>query len=256
MHKTINTWQQFQKSWDGVLNFLLEGECVPFSYTMPPIEHIIDELRADSEVRITSGAKSDTLDLTDIAESFRRLPIEEALRSPFALAHFKLEKFYGRGQLLDGFEEQVMEPWKRALSTAGFTWRRCYPIIFISGPRRATNYHLDYSHVLAWQIHGTKTFSGFRDPDRWAPLETRIHSKGVRRPEGITADDELSYEMTPGTVLWNAFLTPHWVEASDKVACSVNISHGGLRYKGKLCRHEEEVEQWQRDHPYEEKVLP
>jgi hypothetical protein len=144
---------------------------------------------------------------------------------------------------------------EKALSSAGFTWTRCYPIIFISGPQCATNYHMDYSHVLAWQIYGTKIFTGLKDPDRWAPLETRIHSKGVLRPEGITVDDGLTYEMTPGTVLWNTFLTPHWVEASDKIACSINISHGGLCYQGKYYRHEEEVKQWQHEHPDEEEVL-
>jgi hypothetical protein len=255
MNKTISTWQQFQESWDGVLNFLMKCECVPFSYSLPSIERIIDELRYDSETRITPGVKGNALELTDIAESFRRLPLEEAVKATFSLAHFKLQKFYGRGQLLEGFEEHVMEPWKRSLSEAGFTWTRCYPILFISGPQCASNYHLDYSHVLAWQTHGTKIFSGLQDPDRWAPLETRVHCKGVKRPEGITVDDVLAYEMTPGTVLWNTFLTPHWVEASDKIACSINISHGGLRYRGRLCRHEEEVEQWQRDHPDEEKVL-
>lgn len=255
MKQTVDSWQRFQQMWDGVLNFMMEGECVPFAYDMPPIEQIVEALRQDPDSRITSGAKGDSLELTDIAESFRKLPIEEALRSPFALAHFKLDRFFGSGQLLDGFEERVMTPWKRALADAGFTWTRCYPILFISGPNRMTNYHLDYSHVLAWQLYGTKLFSGLKDPDRWAPFETRLHSKGVRRPTGIAPEDELSYEMTPGTVLWNTFLTPHWVAASDSAACSINISHGGLRYKGKLCRHEEEVVQWQNEHPEAERVL-
>ncbi|MCZ8510879.1 hypothetical protein O9H85_00170 [Paenibacillus filicis] len=255
MKKTISTWQQFQESWEGVINFLMDGECIPFSYSMPSIEHIVDELRYDPETRITIGTKGKSLDLRDVAESVRRLSIEEALHSPFAMAHFKLQKFYNPGKLLDGFEEDVMEPWKRALKSAGFTWTRCYPILFISGPQCATNYHMDYSHVLAWQIYGTKLFTGLKDPDRWAPLETRIHCKGVQRPEGITEEDELTYVMTPGTVLWNTFLTPHWVEASDKIACSINISHGGLSYRGKLCRHEDELKLWQLEHPDEEEVL-
>lgn len=255
MHKTVSDWPEFRKSWDGVINFLMAGECVPFSYEMPSIERMVEELRDDPNSRITAGAKGSSLDLTDISEPFRRLPIEEAIRSPFALANFKLQSHFGPGGLLETFEERVMEPWKRALTEAGFTWRRCYPIVFISGPNRATNYHLDYSHVLAWQTHGTKRFSGLKDPDRWAPLETRIHCKGVQRPDGITAEDELAYEMTPGTVLWNTFLTPHWVEASGEVACSINISHGGLMYEGRLCRHEEEVEEWQRAHPDEPKLL-
>src|SRR5690606_14304372 len=109
-----------------------------------------------------------------------------------ALAHFKLQKFMGPGQLLEGFEEQVMQPWMKALHEAGFTWNRCYPILFMSGPNCATNYHMDYSHVMAWQTHGTKLFSGLKDPQRWAPLETRIHAKGIERPEGIAEEDALT----------------------------------------------------------------
>ncbi len=255
MHKTVSTWQQFQQSWDGVLNFLLDGECIPFSYNMPSMERIVDTLRSDPETRITPGVKSNTLELADITESFRQLPLDEAVHASFALAHFKLQKFFGPGQLLEGFEEQVMEPWMQALREAGFTWTRCYPILFMSGPRCATNYHMDYSQVMAWQTHGTKLFSGLKDPERWAPLETRIHAKGIQRPEGITEADELTYTMTTGTCLWNTFLTPHWVEASEQAACSINISHGGLRYQGKLCRHEQEVADWQQNHPDKSRIL-
>ncbi len=66
----------------------------------------------------------------------------------------------------------------------------------------------------------------------------------MKRPPGITRADTLSYEMKPGDVLWNALLTPHWVEAADCVTYSINISHGGLRLNGKLCLHEQELEAW------------
>lgn len=255
MNESINTWLQFQLSWGGVDNFLMSGECIPFDYTWPGIERIVDVLRNDPDTQITSGSKGDALDTTNIAESFKKLSVTDALRSRFSMVHYKLQNFYDSGQLLDGFEKRVMEPWTCALRVAGFTWTRCYPILFISGPQCATNYHMDFSHVLAWQIHGTKMFSSLRDPERWAPLEMRIHSNGVKKPREIAADDVIAHKMTPGTVLWNAFLTPHWVEASDQVACSLNISHGGLRYQGKLCLHEEEIEQWQQDHPNEKKLL-
>ncbi|WP_135553497.1 P-loop NTPase family protein [Paenibacillus cymbidii] len=255
MHRTVDSWERFRSEWDGVINFLMKGETVPFHYRMPPIERIVEELRHHPDSRITPGTKGNKLDLTDISESFRKMPIEEAVDSAFALAHFKLPAFYGSGKLLDGFEEQVLQPWQRALREAGFTWERCYPILFISGPGRTTNYHLDYSHVLAWQVHGTKTFVGLKDPDRWAPLAVRLHCKGTERPADIGPEDELAYVMTPGTVLWNTFLTPHWVEASDRAACSVNISHGGLRYKGRLCLHEQEVVDWQLANPDKQRIL-
>lgn len=253
--RTVRDWESFCKHWDGVHNFMLAGEWLPFAYEMPPVERIVDVLRRDEEAHIVSGARGDRLDRTDVAAWFRSLPIEEALRAPFALAHYKLAKHFGPSGLLEGFGERVLEPWQQALRAAGFAWTRCYPIVFVSGPNRATNYHLDYSHVLAWQIYGTKRFVGLKDPERWAPLATRIHSRGVRKPERLAEEDELAYDMPPGTALWNAFLTPHWVEAADGVAVSVNLSHGGLRHQGKLCRHEEEVEEWQRQHPHEPKLL-
>ena len=248
-HKAITTWDEFRQHWDGVLNFTMKGECVPFAFEMPAIETVIDVIRRDSDARIWRGAKGDSLDKTDIAEAFRKLPIEEALHAQFQMSHFKLHNFYGKQQLFHGFVEQVIEPWQQALKAAGFSWTRCYPILFISGPNCATNYHMDYSHVLAWQLYGTKRFSGLKDPERFAPLETRIHAAGIRKPDTIQDEDILTYELQAGDVLWNAFLTPHWVEASDAVTYSINLSHGGLRLNGKLCRHEQELEEWRLAHP-------
>ena len=51
------------------------------------------------------------------------------------------------------------------------------------------------------------------------------------------------------SVLFNKLLTPHWVEAvGEEVAVSLNISHGGLRLRGELCRNERELEAWRGDH--------
>ena len=251
MHRTVSTWRDFKAHWDGVLNFLLGGECVPFAFDLPSVEEVIDSVRRDPDARIWRGAKGDSLDKTDIAESYRRLPIDEAVKANFQMSHFKLANFYGKGQLFEGFEEQVMNPWQEALRAAGFSWTRCYPILFISGPGCATNYHLDYSHVLAWQRYGSKRFVGLKDPERWAPLETRLHAEGIKQPSGIQEEDVLSYDMQPGDVLWNTFLTPHWVEATDTVSYSINLSHGGLRLDGKLCRHEQELLDWREAHPAE-----
>src|SRR5690606_24128687 len=116
--------------------------------------------------RITPGSRGDALDVsTDIAASFRAMSIERALASPFALAHFKLSEFDAPGKCLHGFKERVLDRWTAALRAWGFTWTRCYPIIFISGPGCATNYHMDFSHVLACQVYGTKRFCGLRNPD-------------------------------------------------------------------------------------------
>lgn len=250
MHRTVATWAEAREVWDGPQNFLLAGDCVPFAFAMPSVEQVIDEVRQDPDVRIVPGTRGDKLDLTDASEGFRKLPVEETVRTGFQMSHFKLTNFYGPGKLFHGFEKKVMEPWRESLAGAGFTWTRCYPIIFISGPGCATNYHMDRSHVIAWQRHGVKRFSGLKDPDRWAPLEERMKPGGtVRRPQGIGEEDVLVYEMQPGDVLWNALLTPHWVEATDEVAYSLNLSHGGLRLNGRLCRHEQELEDWRHAHP-------
>jgi hypothetical protein len=249
--RTVTTWNEFRQAFDGVLNFLMAGECVPFSFDMPPVEQVIDEIRRDPDARIVSGVKGGSLDRTDTSEQFRKLPIEEAANAQFQMSHYRLPNLYGSGKLFHGFEAQVMEPWRQALVAAGFTWTRCYPIVFSSGPHSATNYHMDPSNVLAWQRCGTKRFCGMKDPDRWAPFDVRMEEPGdqVQRPEEITDADILCYEMAPGDVLWNVLLTPHWVEASDHVTYSINISHGGLRLDGRLCPHEQELKDFQKDHP-------
>ena len=71
----------------------------------------------------------------------------------------------------------------------------------------------------------------------------------VIKPDALREADTLCYEMGPGAVAWNAMLTPHWVEAGDEVAMSINFSHGGLRYQGQLCPHEQEHMDYQAAHP-------
>ncbi|MDA0745000.1 MAG: hypothetical protein O2954_00655 [bacterium] len=250
LHRTVTTWEELSNAWDGVHNFLMAGDCVPFAFDMPPIEQVIDEIRNDPDARIVPGTKGNQLIMTDIAEDFRKIPVEDTLNMQFQMSHFKLPNLYGPGQLLHGFEEQVMDPWREALAAAGFTWTRCYPIIFISGPGAATNYHMDRSHVIAWQRHGVKNFVGLKDPARWTTLEDRMLPGGeMKRPPGLTEEDLLPYEMHPGDVLWNTLLTPHWVEAADHVTYSFNLSHGGLSLNGKLAPFEQELEDWKATHP-------
>lgn len=239
----VSTWQEFQRRWAGVQNFLMAGECVPFAFRLPPLAQIVEELRTDPDARITPGRKGDRLELTDMAAEFRGLPVAQALGRPFALAHFSLARFDAPGRCLHGFTAGVLTRWQEALRAAGFTWERCYPIVFISGIGCATNYHMDFSHVLAWQIHGTKRFCGLREPDRWAPREVRVNyqPEGFAKPAAITESDAECFAMRPGDVLWNTLLTPHWVEAGSEVAMSINLSHGGLRLNGELCPHEAEL---------------
>lgn len=253
MHRTVATWDELAEAFHGMHNFLMTDACVPFAFDFPPIDELVDELRRDEQARITRGQAEVGIDGSDIREMFRDMPIADAMRQPFALAHFALDRFYGPGQAFYGFEQQVLDPWRAALRRAGFTWERCYPICFVSGAHCMTGYHMDFSHVIAWQTHGTKRFIGYREPDRWAPRAARHDFMargydGLAHPCGLTAKDELTYMMNPGDVLWNIILTPHRVVAGDTPACSINLSHRGVRLNGRLCDLEQERYDWAAAH--------
>jgi hypothetical protein len=166
-----------------------------------------------------------------------------------------LQNFYGEGQFLKDFQRKVMIPWRSFLASNGFTWQRCYPIIFISGKHCHSSYHMDTSHVVAWQIWGVKYFNAFKNPYKYAPLDVAVNNREtLRRPYGPPdhePDDVLSYKMEKGDLLWNQILTPHWVPAGDSVAVSVNISHGGISYGGKFCPNETALRKRWETHPGE-----
>jgi hypothetical protein len=248
MHKAATTWPEFREAWDGLQNFMMTG-LVDFGFDFPPLAEVVDQVRTDSASRITRGDSQDQCKSDDIAESFRALPIDVAMLEPFALAHFKLSCFDRPGGFLHGFRDRVLDAWQQTLTDSGFTWDRLFPILFISGAGCWTGYHMDCSHVMAWQVYGHKRFCGLLNPDRWAPDEIRRTPYGITRPAGLTDDDALCYDMAPGDMLWNKLLTPHWVNAGDDVAMSINISHGGLRLNGCLAPFEEALEAYRRDCP-------
>ena len=233
---TVRTAADLHRHWSGPRNVLLAGDCVPFSYEPPPVADIVDRLRRDEEVRLRdlSPERPDSPYYREdgFIDEFRALPLERVMEMPFGLSHFKLTNFTSRGDLFAGLWKDVMEPWQSFLGRAGFTWYRCYPIVFISGAHVPGRYHMDVSHVVAWQIHGTKVFNGLVDPYRWAPLERAADPEwrtGMVRPEGLTSSDVLSYAMPPGTLLWNQLLTPHWVDAVDTVAGETDGEVAGPR---------------------------
>src|SRR5688572_25349764 len=89
--RTVTTWVEFKRHWGGLHNFLLGGEITAgFDYDMPSIERIVEEVRRDPQGIVRSGVKADAFDLTDIKAEFCRLPVGQALRSRFVLAHFAL----------------------------------------------------------------------------------------------------------------------------------------------------------------------
>ena len=232
--RTVTDGAGLRQHWNGWTNFLLSGGCVPFDYEPPVIADIVDQLRRDDAVQYR-----DVQDAAASVEEFRKLPIERAMESSFSLAHSALTNFTSRGDLLAGLWPGGMAPWVSFMAGLGFSWYRCCPIIFVSGPGVPGHYHMDESHVVAWQLHGTKVFCGLREPQTWAPLASALDPEwrqALRRPTALGSAEVLQYEMPPGSVLWNQPLTPHWVNAGDDgaVAASLNLSHGGLRLDGAL----------------------
>ncbi|MCE9589953.1 MAG: hypothetical protein K8S99_05455 [Planctomycetes bacterium] len=237
------TWTDFADRWGGVFNFLMAGELVDFfHFDLPPIDQLVDEVRKSEGVIFRTGAKQDEFVLEQIADA-RTMPLEKLFERPFVLAHFKIAAALGApGQVFHGIEERWVQPWRDRLTANGFTFENIFPILFVSGPNSATQYHMDYTHQLAWQRYGTKHFHGLKDPDRWTTHELRgkCELKGMKKPQAITAADTYTLVQTPGTMLWNAVTTPHWVETFNEPAATLTLVHAGLRHNGQLCPHGEE----------------
>jgi hypothetical protein len=244
MHLTAETAQDFHKMWHQDVNYLLHPDLLSFDLELPSAEEIVDILRKDSDARVQFlSDELSAFEQNALAEEFKSAKMEKAADMSFSLAHFHLQNFYGAGKFLQDFQEKVMIPWRMFLTGLGFTWQRCYPIFFISGKGCSSTYHVDISHVLAWQVHGVKVFNGFKVPSNVLPVDKAVNERqGIvqNTPPDHDGNDVLTYAMQPGEVLWNQLLTPHWVVAGDDdIAVSVNISHGGVRYAGEYCPREQ-----------------
>jgi len=260
VHRTARSIADFQREFFTDINFLLADACVPFEFDFPPLAEVVDILRRSDDTSINLGEghnyKQRQANLNNMRDHVRQAPVDEVLRLPITLSNFNLKPFDTPGGFLHGLGDQVIQPWKAFLAQAGFTFDRCYPIIFISGPGANSSYHVDGSDVVAWQIHGTKHFHGLRDPQRHEPAARLANDPASRSsivmPEPLAAEDVVTYAMDPGDVLFNHLLTPHWVEAAiDQGAMSLNISHGGLRCHGQLNRRGELFEARLAAHPNE-----
>ncbi len=252
---TARSQADFLHLWKETRNFLLAPELIEFEMTFPDAEKIIDILRKDSDAQIGSNRLQDEAAVTDLVDKMRNAPLEQIVDLPFNISMFELHKFYGEGQFLREFQDRVMIPWRTFLASSGLTWQRAYPILFISGKGGRSKYHVDISHVMAWQIHGQKTFNGFRDPSKYGPIQGIVDDRGQypqELPPDHAPDDLLSYVMEPGDMLWNQLLTPHWVNGGAKeIAVSVNISHGGIQQGGQFCPNEQVLRKRWEDHPDE-----
>lgn len=241
MHKTLATTAAFLREWDSRVNFLMAGECVPFSYEFPSTEEIVERLIEREETTGITGQVRATGDRTNAIEAFRGRSFADLIRSSFQLRYPDVTLLDTPGDIFAGFTEQVLVPWKRYLLDNGFSWDRCYALARVSGPDTCTGYHMDQSNVLFWNVRGRKIFHGFSQPDRWVPIEKATLSRAEQiMPEGLTDEDLLSYEVGDDAFLWNHLLTPHWVDAPE-LTFGINFSHGGLRHNGRLCRYEQHL---------------
>lgn len=240
--------QQFVERWHQPPNFRLSSNMLRTSFAFPDALEVLERVRADPATRVTVLGSADTATRTARAMAFRRAPLEEVATWPFRLVHFDLRCFYD--DFLRDFQEQVMIPWRVFLARSGFTWHRCYPVLFMSTAGCSSTYHVDSSNGLVWQIHGVKTFHSFLDPQRHAPVQAAVRGEIAAEDSPPHADSErLSLRMEPGDLVWSHALTPHWVTAESALTLSMNISHGGLARSGRFSGREHELRRHWDDFP-------
>jgi hypothetical protein len=237
----------FVHRWRRPPNFPVEAD---FDYQFPKAIDVLDAIRADEEVRFTVLGDDDWQIRMDRTAAFRTAPVEELLTWPFRLVHFNLSRLYD--DLLSGFQEQVMIPWRTRLSALGFTWQRLAPILFLSTQGASSTYHNDNSHGLAWQVEGTKVFHSYLDPDKHLLAHAAVVGETTSEgPPEHNPADRLSVTMHPGDKLWSHALTPHWVTTVSPLALSVTLSHGGLCHQGRYSEREMALRAYWDEHPAE-----
>lgn len=246
--RVVSTAEEFVQQWDSRRNFLFSPECPPIAamkkFAFPPTEMIVDAmLSLDSTKAIPAQRRRQTeyADGDDQwLERFRAMPRDEMLQTAsFNLRSQDFEQLDAPGGVLSGFEEAVLQPWRTFLWQNGFEWDRCYPILRVSSADSVTGYHMDSSNVLFWNVRGAKTFHGCQDPDRWVgPPENPKPNQVPMSPALREPQDALSIRVGDGEFVWNHLLTPHWVD-SHALTLNINLSIGGLRHRGRLCKYEQ-----------------
>lgn len=250
MNNVVETAEDFAARWRKPPNFRIAAELLPFERIFPDARRVLDAVRKDTETRVTVLGANDPAVRTARSLAFATAPLDEITTWPFRLAHFNLTRLYEH--VLPDFQARVMIPWRTFLSSMGFTWHRCAPVLFLSTGGTSSTYHADNSHGLVWQIEGTKTFHSYLVPDRATPAKAAVNGEiTAEHPPPHDPADRQSLVMQPGDLLWSHVLAPHWVSAESQLTMSLTISHGGLCRQGVYAQRETVLRRHWETHPSE-----
>lgn len=102
-------------------------------------------------------------------------------------------------------------------------------IIFVTSPKRITNYHIDRECNFLLQVRGTKTIHVFDREDRDVLPEEEIErfwskdfNAAVYKPH--LQNRASSYKLAPGTGVHIPVNCPHWIENDDNVSVSLSVN--------------------------------
>ncbi|MEO6966794.1 MAG: hypothetical protein ABI076_13020 [Acidobacteriaceae bacterium] len=100
-------------------------------------------------------------------------------------------------------------------------------IIFITSPRRITEYHIDRECSLLMQVYGKKTIHVFDQTDREVLSEEELERFWTADTNAATYKPHLqhrasSFLLEPGKAVHIPINAPHWLENGDDISVSVN----------------------------------
>ena len=227
MMKTINRFDEFREILYQKVAHHVNGEVFPYRFEPPDLVETVEQVRHHPKVRVAKGERGDRLSksMAEYEDDFREMPLEDAIHAPISLSIFQLESLREPGGALADVIESVYLPLAEIWSEQGLKWKRVYPILFLSGPGCSTNYHWDPSSVLIVQLYGHKRYHSLKEPGRWCPEEVleQGHDAMVK-PEELSTEDILTFDLHPGDAVWSPNRQPHWVDAFDETAFTLSIA--------------------------------